>query len=109
MAYSFPRWPFDSTPNFRSEILLNIAQLIEERVDAFAAAESRDQGKSEALAREKEIPRAAANFRYFATYILHEGASAHATHMDGDFLNYTHHEPVGVAGLITPWNMPLHR
>jgi acyl-CoA reductase-like NAD-dependent aldehyde dehydrogenase len=28
--------------------------------------------------------------------------------MDGDFLNYTHHEPVGVAGLISPWNWPLH-
>ena len=36
-------------PFFRSEILLNIAQLIEERVDAFAAAESRDQGKSEVV------------------------------------------------------------
>ena len=104
---AFPSWA-ETTRAERSEILLQIAQLNEERADAFAAAESRDMGKSESLALEKEIPRAAANFKYFATFILHEGASAFATHMDGDFLNYTHHEPVGVAGLISPWNWPLY-
>jgi len=60
---AFPSWA-DTTRAERSEILQHIAQLIEDKCDAFAAAESRDNGKSESLALEKEIPRAAANFRH---------------------------------------------
>ncbi len=59
-----------------------------------------------ALARRLDIPRAAANFRFFATAILHQSTDAHTT--DAAALNYTLRQPLGVAGLISPWNLPLY-
>ncbi|MDX2060840.1 MAG: aldehyde dehydrogenase, partial [Gemmatimonadales bacterium] len=50
--------------------------------------------------------RAAANFRFFATAILHTETETHAT--DHTALNYTLRRPRGVAGLISPWNLPLY-
>lgn len=58
-------------PKQRSAILLKIADLIEQRLDEFAEAESRDQGKPVWLARKVDVPRAVLNFRFFATGILH--------------------------------------
>ena len=49
-----------------------IADLIEGRLDELAEVESRDQGKPLWLAKKVDIPRAAYNFRYFATYALHD-------------------------------------
>jgi len=102
---AFPRWA--KTPvAARSKLLNRIADLLDERLDAFAQAESSDQGKPVSLARNVDIPRAASNFRFFAGAVLHhEDAS---TLMDGGALNYTHRKPVGVAGLISPWNLPLY-
>ncbi len=51
--------------------MLRIAELLESRLDEFAQAESRDQGKPVSLSREVDIPRAVHNFRFFATAILH--------------------------------------
>ncbi|KAI8837375.1 aldehyde dehydrogenase domain-containing protein [Chytriomyces cf. hyalinus JEL632] len=90
----------------RSTILLRIADLLEARIDEFAAAESRDQGKPLSLAKEVDIPRACHNFRFFATYILH--MEDKKTEMDGVSLNFVQKYPVGVAGLISPWNLPLY-
>ena len=59
-----------------------------------------------ALARSLDIPRASANFRFFATAILHGRTDAHIT--DHSALNYTLRRPRGVAGLISPWNLPLY-
>jgi aminomuconate-semialdehyde/2-hydroxymuconate-6-semialdehyde dehydrogenase len=53
-----------------------------------------------------DIPRAVANFRFFATAILHDASEAHFT--NDAAINYTLHQPVGVAGLISPWNLPLY-
>src|SRR5208337_71403 len=58
------------------------------------------------LARMVDIPRAAANFRFFATAILHFHSEAYRT--DQLALNYTLRQPRGVAGLISPWNLPLY-
>jgi aminomuconate-semialdehyde/2-hydroxymuconate-6-semialdehyde dehydrogenase len=89
----------------RSRVLLKIADLIEANLDALAAAESRDTGKPIALARSLDIPRAASNFRFFATAILHGESAVH----DGEAgFNYTLRRPRGVAGLISPWNLPLY-
>ena len=55
---------------------------------------------------ESFTPRASANFRYFATAILHTRTDAHVT--DHSALNYTLRRPRGVAGLISPWNLPLY-
>src|SRR5438270_6056139 len=90
----------------RSRILLRIADLIERDLERFARAESIDTGKPLSLARGLDIPRAVANFRFFATAILHTEAEAHIT--DNVAFNYTLRQPRGIAGLISPWNLPLY-
>lgn len=90
----------------RSRILLELADLIEQNLDELATLESRDNGKAISLAKRLDIPRAVANFRFFGTAILHDASEAHAT--DTTALNYTLRQPIGVAGLISPWNLPLY-
>jgi aminomuconate-semialdehyde/2-hydroxymuconate-6-semialdehyde dehydrogenase len=90
----------------RSKILLRIADLIERDLEKLARAESIDTGKPLTLARNLDIPRAASNFRFFATAILHTESEAHVT--DNVAFNYTLHQPRGIAGLISPWNLPLY-
>src|SRR5207249_2737064 len=63
----------------RSRILLRIADLIERDLEKLARAESIDTGKPLSLARSLDIPRAASNFRFFATAILHTESEAHIT------------------------------
>src|SRR5437763_12160328 len=65
-----------------------------------------DSGKPLSLARELDIPRAASNFRFFATEILHTESEALIT--DNVAFNYTLRQPRGIAGLISPWNLPLY-
>lgn len=102
----FPWWS-QRTPEQRSQVLLSIADRMEKSADELARAESRDQGKPLHLARELEIPRAISNFRYFATRILHTEELARPNQALGS-LAYTYRMPVGVAGLISPWNLPLY-
>ena len=90
----------------RSRFLLRIADLIERDLEKLARAESIDTGKPLSLARSLDIPRAASNFRFFATAILHTENEAHIT--DGVAFNYTLRQPRGIAGLISPWNLPLY-
>jgi aminomuconate-semialdehyde/2-hydroxymuconate-6-semialdehyde dehydrogenase len=90
----------------RSRILLRIADLIERDLEKFARAESIDTGKPLGLARSLDIPRAASNFRFFATAILHTENEAHVT--DGLAFNYTLRQARGITGLISPWNLPLY-
>ncbi|MEY2505733.1 MAG: aminomuconate-semialdehyde/2-hydroxymuconate-6-semialdehyde dehydrogenase [Verrucomicrobiota bacterium] len=102
---AFPAW--SKTPAAdRSRLLLRIADLIERDLEKLARAESIDTGKPLALARSLDIPRAASNFRFFATAILHTENEAHVT--DGVAFNYTLRQPRGIAGLISPWNLPLY-
>jgi aminomuconate-semialdehyde/2-hydroxymuconate-6-semialdehyde dehydrogenase len=104
-AGAFPGW--SRTPAAeRSRILLDIAGRIDENLERLARAESIDNGKPIRLARAVDIPRAAANFRFFATAILHTHTEAYRT--DQLALNYTLRQPRGVAGLISPWNLPLY-
>lgn len=90
----------------RCKILLRLADLIETNLERLARAETIDNGKPIKLARGLDIPRAAANFRHFATAILHAKSELHAT--DNVALNYTLRKPRGVCGLISPWNLPLY-
>lgn len=90
----------------RSRAMLRLADLIEQDLERFAQAESKDNGKPVHLARKVDIPRAVANLRFFATAILHFGTDAHA--MEGLALNYTERQPIGVVGAISPWNLPLY-
>src|SRR5436853_5255880 len=102
---AFPNWSRTSAAD-RSRILLRIADLIERDLEKLARAESIDTGKPLSLARTMDIPRAASNFRFFATAILHTESEAHIT--DNVAFNYTLRLPRGIAGLISPWNLPLY-
>ncbi len=90
----------------RSRILQKIAFLIEDNLDKLALIESVDNGKPLHLAKSVDIPRAAANFNFYATGILHYASHAHS--MEDTAINYTLRQPVGVAGCISPWNLPLY-
>jgi aminomuconate-semialdehyde/2-hydroxymuconate-6-semialdehyde dehydrogenase len=102
---AFPAWS-ETAASERSKILLRIADLIDSDLEKLARAESVDTGKPISLARGLDIPRAASNFRFFATAILHVESEAHIT--DRVAFNYTLRQPRGVAGLISPWNLPLY-
>jgi aminomuconate-semialdehyde/2-hydroxymuconate-6-semialdehyde dehydrogenase len=102
---AFPDWS-KRTAAEHSRVLLAIADLIERDLEKFARAESIDTGKPISLARSLDIPRAIANFRFFATAILHTESQAHMT--DNVAFNYTLRQPRGIAGLISPWNLPLY-
>ena len=104
-AAAFPDW--SNTPAAeRSRLLLDIAARIEADLERFARAESIDTGKPIRLARTVDIPRAVNNFRFFATAITHWSSESHST--DRQAINYTLRRPRGVAGLISPWNLPLY-
>ena len=102
---AFTGWSATPTEE-RSRILLRIADLLDEHLEELARAESIDTGKPLRLAQTLDIPRAVSNLRFFATAILHFHSESYAT--DGLAINYTLRQARGVAGLITPWNFPLH-
>jgi aminomuconate-semialdehyde/2-hydroxymuconate-6-semialdehyde dehydrogenase len=79
---------------------------MERDFEELAQAESVDAGKPIALARRLDIPRAIANVRFFATAILHERSELYER--AGVALDYVLRRPRGVAGLISPWNLPLY-
>ncbi len=93
----------------RAARLHKVADGIEARFDCFVAAEVADTGKPIALASRLDVPRAAANFRVFADLIKSAGLESFQTETpDGkDALNYAVRKPLGVVGIITPWNLPL--
>jgi aminomuconate-semialdehyde/2-hydroxymuconate-6-semialdehyde dehydrogenase len=90
----------------RAGYLLKIADLIDENLDKLAKAESEDNGKPVWLAKQVDIPRASANFRFYATASMHFASEAHP--MENTAINYTLHQPIGIAGCISPWNLPLY-
>lgn len=102
---ALPGWT-DLGRQGRHDALQRVADLVERDLEQFAQAESLDNGKPVRLALEVDIPRAIANLRFFATAILHWESEAHLT--DGLAINYTDRQPVGVAGCISPWNLPLY-
>ena len=93
----------------RASRLHKVADAIEVRFDSFVAAEVADTGKPLALASKLDVPRAAANFRAFADLIKTAGMESFQTETtDGKTaLNYAVRKPLGVVGIITPWNLPL--
>tara|TARA_Y100000589_G_scaffold87144_1_gene81210 strand:+ start:13373 stop:14827 length:1455 start_codon:yes stop_codon:yes gene_type:complete len=102
---SFENWG-SSTREYRYGWLMKLADAIDKNLEKLALAESLDNGKPEWLAKKIDIPRCAANLRFFATAILHLDSKSH--NMDGEAMNYTIKQPIGVAGCISPWNLPLY-
>ncbi len=109
---AFPAW--SATPaSERSRLMLRLADLIDANLDRLAEAESTDTAKPVSVARSIDIPRAAANLRYFATAIMHTASESHDFDGGGvprgiPAINYTLRRPRGVAGCISPWNLPLY-
>lgn len=101
---AFTSW-HNSPAETRFRILNRIAELIDERNEALALAESIDQGKPVWLAK-NEITRAGQNFRFFATAAMQFASESHI--MEGHAINYTVKTPLGVVGCISPWNLPLY-
>jgi aminomuconate-semialdehyde/2-hydroxymuconate-6-semialdehyde dehydrogenase len=104
-AGAWPAWR-GSTPEDRKRWLNRIADAIESRLADFARAESDDTGKPLKLASTLDIPRAIANFRFFADAATQFASEAHA--MPGSAINYTLRQPLGVVACISPWNLPLY-
>lgn len=102
---AFPAWS-KTPPEQRFEILLRLVALIERDLDSLAEAESIDNGKPLSLAKVMDIPRAASNFRFYATAAMHTANESHET--IGQAINYTLRQPLGVVGCISPWNLPLY-
>ncbi|MFZ0872679.1 MAG: aldehyde dehydrogenase [Rhodanobacter sp.] len=95
----------------RARLLHRLADLIEARLEEFAALESRDSGKPVSVARQLDIPRAVSNLRYFAAAIVGWSSESHAMETGAagtGAINYTLRQPLGVVGCISPWNLPLY-
>jgi aminomuconate-semialdehyde/2-hydroxymuconate-6-semialdehyde dehydrogenase len=105
-ATAFPTWSNTSLDE-RSKILSKIADLILEKLDFLAKAESKDNGKPISLAKQVDIPRAASNFQFFANAITQFSSEAHES-VGYNAVNFTLREPIGVVGCISPWNLPLY-
>jgi len=89
----------------RSNILLKIADRIEENLEKLAVAETWDNGKAVRETLNADIPLAADHFRYFAGCLrAQEGTMGE---IDENTVAYHFHEPLGVVGQIIPWNFPL--
>jgi len=103
---AFPSWS-NTTLEERSAILSKIAQLITKKLEVLAEAETKDNGKPLSLAKTIDIPRASANFQFFANAITQFSSEAHET-VGVNAMNFTLRHPIGVVGCISPWNLPLY-
>ncbi|HZV70414.1 MAG TPA: aldehyde dehydrogenase [Saprospiraceae bacterium] len=100
-----PAWML--LPLVKKQIILQkIADLITDRLEELAEAESLDTGKPISLARELDIPRAAANFSFFGAAATQWSSESHV--MPGQAFNFTLRDALGVVGCISPWNLPLY-
>jgi aminomuconate-semialdehyde/2-hydroxymuconate-6-semialdehyde dehydrogenase len=104
-AFDHGPWPA-MNPAARKKILHAAAALIEERLEEFATAETRDMGKPISESRTKDVPRAAYNLRFFADFAEHTHTETYAKPWD-NVMTYTLREPAGVSACISPWNFPL--
>lgn len=93
------------TMNERIAVLRKVGDLILERKEELAELESLDTGKPIWLSGSIDIPRSAYNFHFFADYLRSDGTEAYQ--MDNVAINYAIRRPLGVVGLINPWNLPM--
>lgn len=111
-AVAAARKAFDDGPwrrlsvNERLSYLYKIADKIKDNVEEIAQLESIDTGLPISQTR-KQVARAADNFLFYAEMVKSHMYTGEVYHQNGRFVNYTYRKPVGVAGLITPWNTPF--
>lgn len=89
----------------RGRLLHGFADLIEQHTDELAEAESRDMGKPRAVVAGHDVPRSAANIRFFADHARLSVAETYPS--DSGHHTYTRYESAGVVAAISPWNFPL--
>ncbi len=89
----------------RGRLLYRLADLIEKNAAELARIESLDNGKPFSVARAVDVPKTIDCYRYFAGWA--DKIHGKTIPIDGDFLCYTRHEPMGVVGQIIPWNFPM--
>lgn len=89
----------------RANVLIRIAQRMEDNLELLAQAESWDNGKPIRETRAADIPLAIDHFRYFAGCIRSQEGTL--SEIDHDTIAYHFHEPLGVVGQIIPWNFPI--
>jgi aldehyde dehydrogenase len=99
-----PEWG-NSSATFRSNILLKIADRMEENLETLARAETWDNGKPIRETMAADLPLAIDHFRYFAGVIRAE--EGEASELDANTISLNIREPYGVVGQIIPWNFPL--
>jgi len=107
-AFENPAWRRMNAMD-RTKLLLKLADLIERDADELAVLECLDNGKPAHLTRLVEIEGSIKTFRYFAGWPTKFGGETLPVSPRGGarILNYTTREPIGVAGLIVPWNYPM--
>ena len=94
-----------TSPTHRANILVQIAQRMEDNLEALAQAETWDNGKPIRETRAADLPLAIDHFRYFAGCIRAQEGTL--SEIDHETVAYHFHEPLGVVGQIIPWNFPL--
>ncbi|MBY0229739.1 MAG: aldehyde dehydrogenase family protein, partial [Gemmataceae bacterium] len=102
---AFPAWSRLPVAE-RSRLMNALAARIDASLDELAMLEAEETGKPLHLAKSLDIPRASHNFRFFAGAVQHFGGESFRTGREA--LNYVLHQPRGVAGCISPWNLPLY-
>lgn len=101
---AFPGWSKTAAAK-RSNILLRIAQIIEDNLEFLARVETIDNGKAIRETRAADLPLVVDHFRYFAGVIRSEEGTV--SEHDETTVSLNLHEPIGVVGQIIPWNFPL--
>lgn len=104
-AFEKGPWPRLSMKQ-RCDILRKVGDLILARKDMLARAETMDAGKPIAESLEGDIPRAAQNFHFFSSFAESLGEDCYS--VSENERHFAVREPLGVCGLITPWNLPLY-
>ena len=89
----------------RGRLLLRLADLIETHGSELARLEALDNGKPVSVATAVDVPKTVACYRYFGGWA--DKIHGKTIPIDGDYLCYTRHEPIGVVGQIIPWNFPM--
>ena len=111
LAVAAARAAFDHGPwrtyngSQRRDLMLKLAQLIEDNADELAKYESLDNGKPYAIAKAVDVAMTVECFRYYAGWA--EKLQGKQIPVAGNYMCYTRHEAVGVVGQIIPWNFPL--
>lgn len=101
---AFPTWSRTSVTE-RSNLLLKIAQIVEDNLEYLAVIETIDNGKPIRESRAADLPLVIDHFRYFAGVIRSEEGGV--SELDDSTVSINLHEPLGVVGQIIPWNFPL--